>query len=194
VRDRRGHPGLQLQRDPRRCDIANSTSQDLNTNGIPDECELNGGTTFCFGYVVSNCPCSNNSISGSGQGCLNSTGVGGKLLGTGLTQVSADSLVLTATNMVQGSCVFLQGDAVASALFGDGHRCAGGTLRRLATKPVVAQSASYPQGADPAISVQGLVPPTGGVRYYQVYYRNPTGSPCGTLFNITAGVSVIWQP
>jgi len=39
----------------------------------------------------------------------------------------------------------------------------------------------------------GTVPAAGGVRYYQVVYRN-NGGPCGTGFNVTNGVSVIWQP
>jgi hypothetical protein len=189
-----GTPDCNFNGVPDACDIAAHTSQDQNANGIPDECEENGGTPFCFGEGHPNCPCSNNSASGSGQGCLNSTGVGGKLLGTGLTQVSADGLVLHASDMAQGSCVFLQGDALTTAVFGDGLRCASGQLRRLATKATSAGSASYPQGSDPKISVVGLVPPGGGVRYYQVFYRNANASPCGTMFNITAGVSVIWQP
>jgi hypothetical protein len=179
---------------PDSCDIADHTSQDLNANGIPDECELDGGTPFCFGDGNPSCPCNNNSAPGAEQGCLNSTGVGGKLVGTGITRVSADALVLHASNMVQGICVFLQGSALAQAPFGDGLRCAGGSLIRLGAKSVVGGASSFPQAGDPAISVKGAVPPSGGVRYYQVFYRNPNGSPCGTFFNITSGVSVIWQP
>jgi hypothetical protein len=189
-----GAPDCNFNGVPDTCDIANHTSQDANANGIPDECETNGGTPFCFGEGHPNCPCSNNSASGSHQGCLNSTGVGGKLAGTGVTQVSADTFALHASNMVSGICIFLQGDAVTTLAFGDGLRCTGGVLRRMATKSVVAQSATFPQTGDPAIHVAGLVPPSGGVRLYQVYYRNPIGSPCGQLFNITAGVSVVWQP
>jgi hypothetical protein len=189
-----GAPDCNFNGVPDSCDIANHTSQDLNGNGIPDECELNGGTPFCFGDGHPNCPCSNNSASGAQQGCKNSTGVGGKLVGSGTTQVSADGLVLHASNMLQGACVFLQGDSVTTAVFGDGLRCAGGQLKRLATKSMAGGAASYPQGTDPKISVQGQVPPSGGVRYYQVFYRNPNGSPCGALFNITSGVNVIWQP
>jgi hypothetical protein len=180
---------------PDLCDIQNHTSADLNANSIPDECELDGGTPFCFGEGHPfPCPCGNNSAPGSHQGCLNSTASGGTLTGTGPTQVSADGLTLHAAHMVQGVCVFLQGDAVTQAAFGDGVRCASGVLKRLATKSIAGGASSYPQGADPKISVVGLVPPAGGVRYYQVFYRNPNGSPCGTFFNITSGVSVIWQP
>jgi hypothetical protein len=190
-----GAPDCNFNNVPDSCDIANGTSQDLNGNGIPDECELDGGTPFCFGTGGAfACPCGNNSATGSQQGCLNSTGQGGKLTGTGQTKVSSDALVLHASNMIQGVCVYLQGDAVTQAPFGDGLRCASGQLIRLATVSIAGASSSYPAAGDPAISVKGHVPATGGVRYYQVYYRNPNGSPCGTLFNITSGVSVIWQP
>jgi hypothetical protein len=189
-----GAPDCNQNGIPDSCDIAQHTSQDQNGNGIPDECEIDGGTPFCFGDGNPNCPCNNDSLPGAQQGCLNSTGVGGKLLGTGQTNVSADALVLHASNMVQGSCVFLQGTGLAQAPFGDGLRCTGGQLKRLATKPVVGGMASFPQAGDPSISVKGAVPATGGVRNYQVYYRNPNGSPCGTFYNITSGVSVIWQP
>jgi hypothetical protein len=189
-----GAPDCNFNGVPDSCDIANHTSADANGNGIPDECELNGGTPFCFGDGHPNCPCSNNSASGAHQGCLNSTGQGGKLLGSGITKVSADGFSLHASNMIQGVCVFLQGDSITQAPFGDGLRCASGQLIRLATKSVVAGGSSYPQTGDPTISVKGLVPPGGGVRYYQVFYRNPNGSPCGTFFNITSGVNVIWQP
>jgi hypothetical protein len=190
-----GAPDCNFNGVPDSCDIANHTSQDQNGNGIPDECELDGGTPFCFGTGGSfACPCANNSATGAQQGCLNSTGQGGKLSGTGQTKVSSDGLVLHASNMIQGVCVFLQGDAVAEAPFGDGLRCASGQLLRLATKSMASGASSYPQAGDPTISVKGHVPATGGVRYYQVFYRNPNGSPCGTFFNITSGVSVIWQP
>jgi len=180
---------------PDSCDIANATSQDQNGNGIPDECELDGGTPFSFGDGhPGTCPCSNTSTPGQDQGCFNSTGQGGKLSGTGTTRVSSDGLVLHASNMIQGVCVYLQGDAVGLAPFGDGLRCASGQLIRLATVSMATGASSYPHAGDPAISVKGHVPATGGVRYYQAYYRNPNGSPCGTLFNITSGVSVIWQP
>jgi hypothetical protein len=190
-----GSPDCNFNGIPDACDLANHTSADVNSNGIPDECELDGGTPFCFGEGrPMACPCANNSASGSEQGCLNSTGAGGKLTGSGMTRVSADGLVLHASNMIQGVCVYLQGDAVTLAPFGDGLRCAGGALTRLATVSIAGGSSSYPQTGDPSISVKGHVPAAGGVRYYQTYYRNPNGSPCGALFNITSGVSVIWQP
>src|SRR5262249_24996076 len=144
-----GTPDCNANGVPDACDIASHTSADVNANGVPDECELNGGTPSCFGYGSPvPCPCANNSAPGSQQGCLTSSGSGGKRAGTGLTKVSADGLVLTASSMTQGTCVFLQGDALTDVTFGDGLRCAHGQLKRLSTKSVVGGSATYPQGAD----------------------------------------------
>ena len=77
--------------------------------------------------------------------------------------------------------------------FMDGKRCAGGTNVRLATKPHATGSTSYPQFGDQPVHIKGFVPPAGGVRTYQVWYRNNLG-PCGTGSNLSNGVSVIWVP
>jgi hypothetical protein len=179
---------------PDACDIASLTSQDLNANTIPDECEINGGTPYCFGYT--GCPCGNNSTSGSGQGCAHSGGAGAQLLGSGLTSIASDGLVLTCTNMPSpslgtGFALFFQGDAQTNQPFADGRRCASGAVIRLATKAHTG-SASFPQGADPLVHVRGNVFAP-GARYYQVWYRNSAG-PCGTGSNLSNGVAVIWAP
>jgi len=191
-----GVPDCNLNGIPDPCDISAATSQDLNANNIPDECEVNGGTPFCFGY--SGCPCGNDSLPGSGQGCVNSTGQGALLLGAGLTSLSSDSLVLTVTNLpIPGGggssfALFFQGDAQTNVPFQDGRRCVAGAQVRLGTKAGTGGTTSYPQGGDLSVSVKGLVAgPT--ARYYQVWYRNVSG-PCGTGSNISNGVSVIWVP
>jgi hypothetical protein len=107
--------------------------------------------------------------------------------------VSGDTLVLNGTHMTGSLMLIFQSSAVASATFGDGHRCIGSPEIRIGHKGVAGGSASYPQAGDPAISVRGGVPPTGGVRYYQAAYRN-NGGPCGSGLNITNGVSVVWRP
>jgi hypothetical protein len=191
-----GAPDCNLNGIPDSCDIASATSQDANTNGIPDECELNGGTPFCFGD--SGCPCGNNSFTGSGQGCMNSSGQGAQLVGSGLTQVSNDNLVLTCSHLpipqvAPGFVQFFQGTASTSIPFNDGRRCVSGSLIRLATKAQSTGISGYPLLGDLSISQRGLVPPTGGVRYYQAWYRNAIG-PCGSGSNLSNGVSVIWAP
>jgi hypothetical protein len=176
---------------PDSCDISNGTSQDLDGNSIPDECEQDGGSPFCFGS--SGCPCGNDSAAAQHAGCVNATGLGGMLVGSGATSVSADDLVLTATSLHGSLAVFFQGDARTSATYGDGLRCMGGKLHRIGSKNPVDGNASYPVGSDPKISVRGGVPVSGGARYYQVLYRDH-GGPCGTNLNITNGVSVVWHP
>jgi hypothetical protein len=176
---------------PDSCDIA-AGAPDLNANGIPDECEQDGGTVFCVGS--SGCPCGNNSNPAQNAGCKNSTNLGGKLVGSGTTSVSLDGLQLTATNMTGLVAVFFQGTGVVNLTYGDGHRCMGGPLIRIGKKSISGGSATYPTGADPLISVKGNVPLSGNVvRYYQTVYRN-NGGPCGSGFNITNGISVVWGP
>jgi len=176
---------------PDSCDIA-AGEPDLNANGIPDGCEFDGGTPFCFG--ASGCPCANNSSPSEGAGCRNSSGLGGRLVGSGATSASFDQLVLSASHMTGPLAVFFQGDGVVNVTFGDGHRCMGGHLIRLGNKTPVGGNASYPVGSDLPISVKGAVPLSGNVvRYYQTAYRNAAG-PCGTFLNITNGVSVVWSP
>lgn len=186
---------------PDACDIASGTSQDADQSGIPDECEVIGGTPYCFGDGITiPCPCNNPSSPAGTAGCRNSTGNGARLVGAGMTSLASDQLVLSVTGMSLGmmnSCLFFQGDQQINGGFGtsfnDGLVCAGGVIRRLAVRSIVAGAASYPASGEVAISVVGLVPAAGAARYYQVWYRNQTG-PCGTRSNISNGVQVIWVP
>jgi hypothetical protein len=191
-----GAPDCNLNGIPDSCDIANLTSQDLNTNGIPDECETNGGTPYCFGYSA--CPCGNNVPSGSQQGCQNSSGLGTRLVGAGTTQISNDNLVLSLSNLppppIGSSFVmYVQGTAQANIPFQDGKLCIGGSIIRMAIRPYSGTVGAYPGGTDPAVSIRGSVPVTGGVRYYQAWHRD-TPLPCGTNSNLSNGLSVIWTP
>ena len=186
-----GAPDCNLNGVPDSCDLAGGGSQDQNANNVPDECEQNGGSPFCFG--MTGCPCGNNSTHAEAAGCRNSSGFGGKLQGSGNTSVASDGLVLSASHLTGSLAVFFQGSALVNVSYGDGHRCMGGSLKRIGKKNPSGGNATYPQGGDIAISVKGLVPPAGGVRYYQVVYRN-NGGPCGSGFNVTNGMSVVWQP
>jgi hypothetical protein len=186
-----GAPDCNMNAVPDSCDIANATSMDLNANAIPDECEQNGGSPFCFGDT--GCPCGNNSAPAEFAGCRNSTNFGGKLVGVGNTSVSSDGLSLQLSNLTGLITVTFQSQAISPTPFTDGIKCISGTLIRIGNASISGGNATYPTGAQPLVSVKGLVPPTGGVRYYQTIYRNVTG-PCGTRLNITNGLSVVWQP
>src|SRR5262249_43003005 len=145
---------------------------DFNGNQIPDECETEGGTGFCFGYF--SCPCGNNSTVGLGSGCKNSFGTAMRLFGTGTTAVSADDFVLHVGGMSTATFVkYFQTTGAQNAQFGDGILCLGGILIRLGERfTALDGSSAYPQGADLPIHVKGQIPANGGTRYYQVWYRN----------------------
>lgn len=154
---------------------------------------------FCFGDGTGTaCPCANSSVLGSGQGCLNSLGFGGKLSATGGSSVANDSIVLTGTGMPNSSCLYFQGTAQVSAGagvgFGDGKRCAGGSVIRLGTKSNVAGMSSYPVGADLKVSLKGLVPAAGATRTYQCWYRNAANFCTVSTFNLSQGVELTWVP
>ena len=78
--------------------------------------------------------------------------------------------------------------------FGDGLRCAAGTVTRLGTATAVGGAATIPGAGDPSVSVKGLVPWNGGLRLYQVWYRNSATFCTPSLFNLTNGLKILWVP
>ena len=123
------------------------------------------------------------------------------LVATGLT--SPDTVVLTSSSENPAPLtIFLQGDASVSggANFGDGIRCVGGNLKRLATKTASGGVAVYPQGGDLSITARsaqlGDPIPSGSTRYYQAYYRDVNAAfcppPSGDAFNVSNGIFIVW--
>jgi len=152
-------------------------------------------TLICFGDGTSgNCPCNNQSILGNNEGCLHNGGVGGKLVASGGTSITCDSLQLCASQMLGANCIFLQGSTVpfGPANFGDGLRCIGGTLRRLGVTPISGGGACLGLAGSVPIHVLGQVGP--GTVGYQTYYRDPSGFCTSLTYNITNGVQVTWAP
>jgi hypothetical protein len=178
------------------CDIAGGTSQDANANGIPDECESTI-TPYCFGDGTGTpCPCGNTGA--QGNGCANSLNPSGaNLTGTGSASVSNDSFTLVGSGMPDSSALYFQGTTQVNGglgnPFGDGLRCAGGSIVRLGTKQNLGGTSSYPELTDLPISLRGGI--TGGpqTRTYQVWYRNANASFCTVdTFNLTNALSVLW--
>ncbi|MCY2959047.1 MAG: hypothetical protein NTY35_02690 [Planctomycetota bacterium] len=166
--------------------------------GILGSLDPSSGTGYCFGDGTGTaCPCGNNSPVGGGAGCLNSLGTGGLLSAIGVSSISADTLVLQGTGMPNSSALFFQGTTQAGAgagtAFGDGKRCAAGTVIRLGTKSNAAGSSQYPVGADIRISVRGANA-AGNSRSYQVWYRNAAAFCQAETYNLTNGWQVTWTP
>jgi hypothetical protein len=154
-----------------------------------------GGPTsgFCYGTNAA-CPCNNGGA--ATNGCANSQVAQGAHLGaTGVARVSADTLVLQASQMPSPStCLYFQGSGTNAHAVGDGWMCAGGGLVRLGVKANVNGASTFGGGLDPLVSVKGAVPADGGTRYYQVWYRDNHAFCMAETFNFTNAVSVVWVP
>jgi hypothetical protein len=137
------------------------------------------------------CPCGNESPAGSDEGCLNSTGGGGRLDASGSTSVVYDDLTLIASQLPPGTAgFFLQGPALASTPFGDGILCfAPASARRLMSVTAGSGGEALSQGS---IATEGQVG-AGRTFYYQLWYRDGSG-PCGQASNVTSALQVPWSP
>jgi hypothetical protein len=144
------------------------------------------------------CPCGNSGSTGAG--CANSQTSGATLAARGTTL--PDTVVLSASGMLaNATCVFLQGDVqIAPVSFGDGLRCAGGSLVRLIVHHASSGSSSFPVAGELGIRARsasvGHPIWDGQSRIYQTCYRDPDPSfcppPSGATWNITSGVVVAW--
>ncbi|MEY2747316.1 MAG: hypothetical protein RL112_2358 [Planctomycetota bacterium] len=169
---------------------ANSTLDGVLPPGVSYACVGDGASSAA-------CPCGNNGPAGVVAGCANSLGAGAMLRATGAARISADTFVLQGSQMPNSSALYFQGTALAGAglgtAFGDGLRCAAGSVIRLATRTNALSASSYPQGSDLPISVRGLVP-VGATRVYQVWYRNAAAYCTASTFNLTNAAQVAWAP
>ena len=152
------------------------------------------------------CPCSNPAV-GPSRGCNNSAGTGGaKLVASGVTHLSADSLVFTTSGEKPTALsIVLQGTAYVQSglVYGQGIRCVGGSLKRLYAKNAVGGSITAPDfgAGDPSVSAQSAAKgdpiQPGQPRWYLVYYRDNVvlgGCPPTSNFNATQTGQVSWAP
>jgi hypothetical protein len=164
-----------------------------------DACGDLVGAPFCSGDGVGTpCPCGNSSPSWNREGCRNSVnGVnGGRLEGLGTPSLTQDTFFLRALRLPTSTpALFIQGTQPiaggAGYAFGDGLRCAGGSVLRIATRGATSGQVEYPVAGESSISVLGAI--TGpGTRYYQAWYRNSANFCTPATFNLTNGWQVDW--
>ena len=159
-------------------------------------------TSFCPGDGTGTaCPCANNGA--AGNGCANSLNAnGGHLQGNGSVSVANDTLVLSGSGVPNGPGLYFQGTNQVNAgngtAFGDGKRCAGGTIIRLGIVTAAGNASTYPSPNPPAvnaipISLKGLNV-AGNVRNYQLWYRDSGAFCTASVFNLTNAVNVTWTP
>jgi Tol biopolymer transport system component len=182
-----------------------------DTNGTPDVFvreiwPLVPGTDICqpgTGSVI-DCPCANPPLNAP-RGCDNSAFTGGaRLRSSGAALLAFDGLVfVTDGEKPSATSIVLQGNAEAGGglAFGQGLRCAAGTLKRLYAKAASNGSILAPNfsAGDPSVSARsaalGDTIAAGASRWYAVYYRDPLvlgGCPPTSTFNVTQTQMVTW--
>jgi hypothetical protein len=188
---------------PRHCEIVydyeySATDHDIYitsftvlTNPVDEE--------YCFGDGTgTNCPCGNNGA--AGRGCANSANPSGaRLIGTGVATIADDTFRIIGSGMPPtATCLYFQGTVGTNAglgtVFGDGLRCASGTVIRLGTRTNSGGVSAYGYPTDTLIHIRGLIPASGGSRYYQGWYRNSANFCTPSGFNLTNGLHVVWLP
>ena len=159
--------------------------------------DLNMGSAYCFGDGTGAvCPCSNHG--NPGEGCANTSGVGGaRLTGDGNASIANDSfqliiegvpgnkpgLILRGANQLNGGL---------GNLVGDGLLCTSGQTARSQVQFTSAGSTTFSnfQGSPfGASSYPGGVPTN-----YQFWYRDMTNTCSGLGFNFSNAWTVTWLP
>jgi hypothetical protein len=144
------------------------------------------------------CPCGNASTPSSKSGCAHSFGVGGALRANGFASIAQDTLSLQLGDLPPTTSVlFFQGTTAANggagSVFGDGLRCAGGSVVRLGTRVTSAGSAMLPSLGSASLHVAGGVTSPGS-RTYQGWFRNSASFCTPSTFNLTNGATLAWEP
>jgi hypothetical protein len=159
------------------------------------------GISFCAGDGSGTaCPCGN--FGAPDHGCAHSSNAAGALLrASGVPSVSNDTLVLEASGAPASAFgLYIQGSALVAngngAPFGDGLRCVGGSVIRLAVRASShgASSFGHGDGTGASVAVKGLVPAAGGLRHYQFWFRDAAPFCTTSLFNLSNALSVQWGP
>jgi Tol biopolymer transport system component len=186
----------------------------LATNLVPGDTNANSDvflrstalsySAICFGdesALATPCPCANTGE--VGHGCENSRTTGGGLLfAEGTPSLGHDTIALRAFGLPPATvALFLQGtdpqNAGYGTVLGDGLRCLAGSQIRLghhASSSNGSVAFGFGVASDPLVSVRGHVPSIGGVRYYQVHYRDGAAFCTSESFNWTNAIGIVWAP
>jgi len=171
-------------------DLLVPSNLDSDGNGVLDQCET-AFPSFCLGDGSEGaCPCGNTGV--AGHGCDIAQGTGGvrldvlaqapgvpnraTLRGTGFPSMGAPTAIV-----IRGAAL----DPASPVAFGDGLRCVGTPLVRLA--------ASFASGGTSEHTVGHGSAAGPGTFFYQLWFRNtPAGFCTPEAFNLSSGRSLTW--
>ena len=167
-----------------------------NPRGLYLYVDTSFGNASCFGDGSGTTPCPCGNPGGAGEGCANSTGVGATIVTGGSPSVVADDLTLSGSGLIGGqSALLFVGHALINGgngtTFGDGLRCAGAGITRLGVKMAdPAGDAMWGPGLVAAYGAWGVAETV----VFQIWYRDPVGSPCDTEQNTSHAVDFGTEP
>jgi hypothetical protein len=152
------------------------------------------GKPYCFGDgVIVPCPCGNATT--GAFGCVNSTGEGAKLAGSGSASVAVNDLALVATQLPPGvfGAIHMGSQQLGSgfgAPFGDGLLCVGGSTHLFRVETTRGVGFLILEGA--AGKSGGLIT-AGSTWNFQAWFRD-VGGPCGKGSNLSNALEVTFTP
>lgn len=146
------------------------------------------GLPFC-GCDTAAAPCGNQAMDDTG--CLNSSSTGARLRAHGSTSVTSDNLSFSAFGAIPGQFGLLfTGTGIPGGgqgiPFGDGILCTGGDVIRLELQPTSPVGFS---SFGPGLAAAGGWR-AGDTRFFQLWYRDPVGGPCGSGFNVSNAIQL----
>ena len=151
------------------------------------------GSALCFG---DQCPCGNDDPD---AGCMNSTGKGALLGGSGTASISADDLVLVGSQLpFKSVCIVLVGDEVRNpALVQDGKLCVGGKIGRMQQHKNTGPDGTLAfNRISSRLLAQSRLHAPGDTFYFQLWYRDTPVAVCGSSHkaNTSNSYAITWLP
>jgi len=148
------------------------------------EAQDNTGNAYCFGDGSgAACPCG--AVGNPGEGCMNTSGTGAKLVGTGDADLGQETFTLTVSGAPPNKPgLFFQGTTQIANPLGDGIWCSNADLR---------YGVNMTDGQGNAVQAGlGENASAGEVLNYQFWFRDP-GNSCGGGFNFSNAWTVTWE-
>ncbi len=122
-------------------------------------------------------------------GAPNSTVAGASMSATGTDSVANNDLVLLAGPVPDQPGVFFYGPDQVQVPFGNGFRCVGGQLNRLAVEQAAGGVLSHALDNTSPPAAAGLITP-GSTWHFQAWYRDPAAG--GANFNLSDGYTILF--